>query len=367
MRRDMISSSQVTAIVASATIGVAILGLPARTARIAGPDAWLSIVVGAFATAGVAWAIVSLARRFPGQTFVSYARDLLGPAIGTTLVVLFALAELSAGALVIRTFGEAVVSVVLTETPLETLVVIMVLLTAYLALQRVIVFARVMEFHFHMMVLTLSLFAATVLGRVSMPNLYPVLGKGLKPVLIGTWDSLPAWVGFETMLYHLGYAVSPREATRATLLGVVAVGMAYLVITVETVAIFGAGHMKVLQWPVLEAMKFAHVPGMIFERLESVFLVVWMAAAFTTAGALVYTSIRSLGDALNLSDHSPLVPASVPILYGLAMLSPNPIVTTAVTSVVAKVVGLYTVFLLAVLYVAAGIAAARRRGRDDGA
>ncbi|MGE5485220.1 MAG: GerAB/ArcD/ProY family transporter [Ignavibacteriales bacterium] len=366
MNRDTLSTNQVMSIVAQAMLGVSILTVPGVVSRIAGPDAWLSFLITWAAVSGVAAVTVSLSLRFPGETLVGYSSRILGKRLGVLVSVVFGLLETISGALVARVFAEAVGAVILVRAPIEVLSGAMVLLTLYLSLQRVRVFGRVNAFFFPGICLVFALFIAGTYGYAHLANLTPVLRRGLAPVLGGVAQSVLAFQGFEVMLYFLGFADKPRENMRASLTGISLVGGAYVATVAGVTGVFGPQHLSRLQWPVLEAIKVLGGESALgIERFEALFITVWMIAAFTTVGALVYTGVRILSEITGLQHSNLLVPLIGPLVYVTGLAPENVFSALGIASRVSVAIVLYATFISLVMYVVA--VATGKRGDGGGA
>jgi spore germination protein len=94
----------------------------------------------------------------------------------------------------------------------------------------------------------------------------------------------------------------------------------------STLAVFGTEEMKNLLWPTLELAKTASLPLVFIERLDPVFLAVWVTAVFTAIMASFYTAVRGLAHFFNFKNHYILTTLLVPIIYLLAMQPPNIVV-----------------------------------------
>ncbi|NPV70908.1 MAG: GerAB/ArcD/ProY family transporter [Firmicutes bacterium] len=365
MNRETISANQIMSIVASSLIGVSILALPSSVARVAGPDGWISFLLAWAGSMAALYLVVALARRFPGESLLQYSIHILGRPAGTAATFLFGVVELVSSALVTRVFSEAVVSAVLPEAPHEVICAAMTALVAYLSLQRVRVFARVHELFLVPILVTFGLFILSVYQNAYLANITPVLARGAGPVLAGVARTSLAFQGFEIMLLFFAYAANPGEIARSSLLGLSLAGVLYVTAIAGVTAVFGPEHLKSLQWPMLEAIRIVGAsPGVGFERIESLFMTVWMIAAFTSAGALGYAGIRALSDAIGWQDATLSVPVFSPVLYAISLAPSNLFSVLDASSLSGQVAIVYTVLLTITLL---GVAVIRRRRGDSGA
>ena len=89
--------------------------------------------------------LTKLGLRFPRHSLMEYSNMILGAILGRLLSLLFLVYWFLLTAILVRTFGEMVITAILPNTPLEIIIGIMLLLGAQLAAQDIKVFARIHE------------------------------------------------------------------------------------------------------------------------------------------------------------------------------------------------------------------------------
>jgi spore germination protein len=166
-------------------------------------------------------------------------------------------------------------------------------------------------------------------------------------------------------MYH------PNKAYRGSVIGVGIAGGLYLILIYSTLSVFGTEEMKNLMWPTLELAKTAALPAFFIERLDPIFLAVWVTAVFCAIFAAYYISIQAFGHFFRMRDHRVFSIAGLPIVYVLASLPSN--VHQLYTIV--KIVGLcglpltfgYPLILLLTHWARGGKLKADKRARKAGA
>jgi spore germination protein len=116
---------------------------------------------------------------------------------------------------------------------------------------------------------------------------------------------------------------SPKKALKASFWGILVSGGLYLLIVIATVAIFGPEEIKQIFWPTLELARTTAIPGNILQRLDIIFLAVWVLAVFTTLFSSYYFSIHSIKELFGLKDHKMLSYFILPFVFFMAMLPQN--------------------------------------------
>ena len=114
-KQKQITPRQATAIMASTIVGVGILTLPREVTAAAGSDGHLATILGDLAALILAF-LTKLGMR-PGQSLVEYSDLVLGRFLGKILSAAFIIYWLLLAAIIVRIFGEMVITTILTNTP----------------------------------------------------------------------------------------------------------------------------------------------------------------------------------------------------------------------------------------------------------
>lgn len=135
----------------------------------------------------------------------------------------------------------------------------------YLIMSGINSIARMFEIIFPITFFIFLLISFMSIGIFEIDNLRPVLGLGIKPVLDGV-------------------------VTRT--------------------------------WPTIDLMRSFEISGLIFERFESLLLVIWIMQIFATYTISYYAAALGLAQLFKKSIH-PFIFALIPIIYIIAMTSKN--------------------------------------------
>ncbi|HEX6972710.1 MAG TPA: GerAB/ArcD/ProY family transporter [Limnochordia bacterium] len=319
-----ITRYQVFALTAGSIIGVGVLVLPRWIVERAGSGAALAMGIGSLLALGLAWLWSKAMEQYPTVGPRAVARTAgVGHAARVVLAVALGGFYLVAAAMVAREFGEVVVSAILTQTPLEVTVLLLLGLSAYMVRQSIQAQMRVFELLLPLMVFPGVLIAFFSLQNARALNLLPVWGNHPS----GLWSaSLIALGSFEGMMVSAMVVTipgRPRRLVGPMLWAVVVSLFVYILVTTATLAVFGPQETRELMWPTLELARITSLPGNILERIEALFLAVWVAAVFTTlAGALLTVAVIA-ARVMRLANHREVVPWLLPILYVIAMVPRN--------------------------------------------
>ena len=159
------------------------------------------------------------------------------------------------------------------------------------------------------------------IGIFEIDNLRPVLGLGIKPVLDGIKTTSLAYTYPEIMLILLVFMEQRNKAVKAILVGISIPLIFYVITVVMVIGALSIDGVVTRTWPTIDLMRSFEISGLIFERFESLLLVIWIMQIFATYTISYYAT--ALGLAQLLKRNSSVYFALIPIIYIIAMTSKN--------------------------------------------
>ncbi|WP_373229302.1 endospore germination permease [Cohnella sp.] len=318
-----ITMIQAAAILVSTIIGVGVLPIPLFAVEAADSGAPLVTLLGAMLAFVGLVLVALLGMRFPKKSIVQYSEDIIGkwPSwIGSVCVIGFfaVLTSLTA-----REFGEVVITAVLTKTPLEVTVIVMLLLAAISTRNDITTFAYIHHFYFPLLLFPVLLIVALSLKSAEPINLQPIWGNEHKEILGGVLTIAALFQGSFILTTVIPAMRRPDKALKASLWGFLIAGGLYVTIVAATVSVFGAEEIKNLLWPTLELAKATSLPANILERLDAAFLAVWVTAVFTTLFSSYFIAIKEVSKLFRLRDHKMFSFFLLPVVFFMAMIPQN--------------------------------------------
>lgn len=315
-----ITTFQASAILVSTIIGVGVLALPRIAVEAANTGAPLVTLLGMILAGMGLWIVTVLGIRFPNQSIVKYSEDVLGKGfarVGSVFIIGF-FAVLTA--LTSREFGEVIVTAVLKRTPTEIIIITVLLLAVHAARKEITVFAYIHNFYLPFIIGPVLVITALSLKNSQFLYLQPIWGNELKGMWTGVLTVAALFQGSFIFTLVIPAMNHPEKARKAAFWGILIAGGIYVLVVTAVVSVFGPGETKLLLWPTLELAKMTSLPGQMLERLDAVFLIVWVTAVFTTLLSSYYLTIRAARDLFHLKDHKMLTAFAFPFIYIVAMV-----------------------------------------------
>ena len=142
------------------------------------------------------------------------------------------------------------------------------------------------------------------IGIFEIDNLRPVLGLGIKPVLDGIKTTSLAYTGPEIMLILFGiYGTTKEKAVKAILVGISISLIFYVITVVMVIGALSIDGVVTRTWPTIDLMRSFEISGLIFERFESLLLVIWIMQIFATYTISYYAAALGLAQLFKKSIH----------------------------------------------------------------
>ncbi|RKD31386.1 GerAB/ArcD/ProY family transporter [Thermohalobacter berrensis] len=321
--KDKISTIQATLAISATIIGVGILTLPRTAGKAVGtPDIWLAVLLGGLIVLVFGYIVAKLSQRFPDKTFFEYSLDITGKSIGYLINIFIVVYFTLLAAYEARILAELIRTYLLSRTPIEVIITIFISVGVYLVVGGINPLVRIFEFFFPIVVF-LFLFTMFIgLSIFELENLRPVLGQGIMPVLKGVQATALSYLGFEIMLIFTSFMEKPKDAVKATFIGISLTIVCYLITVVVAIGGLTVKEAQSLTWPTAAVAAEGEIPGAFLERFEVFFTIMWTLAIFTTYAIAHYISGLGLGQIFK-RNINPFIYGLVPVIYIIAMAPQN--------------------------------------------
>ena len=205
----------------------------------------------------------------------------------------------------LRSMAEVIRYLFLEGTPKWAIIMIFMWVSLYLIIGGINPIARLFEIILPMTVILFLVVAFMSIKIFEIDNLRPVLGDGVIPVLKGVKTTALAFSGPEIMLLLIPFMNQPKKAVKALLVGVSIPLIFYVITVVMVIGALSVDGVVTRTWPTLDLIRSFEISGLIFERFESLLLVVWIMQIFTTFTVTILCSCFRAGSTYE-KEHSPI-------------------------------------------------------------
>lgn len=317
---DRITTAQAAVIIINYILGAGILTLPRTTVEaVKTPDVWISILISGGLVFISGMIIVILCRKFPGKTIFQFAQEITGKWISVVLAAAIISYFVTIAAFEIRIMAEVTGLYLLEGTPKWAIILVFMWIGFYLISGGINSIARLYEI---ILPITLVFFTISILLSIrifDIDNLRPVLGSGIVPILKGVKSTLLAFTGYEILLVVMAFMSFPKKGMKAMSAGILTSLGIYLITLIMVLGGLSIDGVVTKTWPTLDLMRSFEMEGLIFERFESLLLVIWIMQIFSTYTITHYAA--SLGCAQLLKKKmQPFMLGMLPVIYIIAMV-----------------------------------------------
>lgn len=148
-------------------------------------DAWIAIFLASLAGVLIFIFNTYLASLYPQQILFDMFKKGFGKHIGMIVTCLYVVFFLLNCAMVARDWGELMVSTIFARTPMEVVILLIIIASGYILLLGIEVFGRIAEIFMPYFLLILLFIGLGLLfsKEIKISNLEPILGEGIQPVL----------------------------------------------------------------------------------------------------------------------------------------------------------------------------------------
>ncbi|WP_375104693.1 GerAB/ArcD/ProY family transporter [Paenibacillus sp. RS8] len=321
--KDRITAVQATIILANYTIAAGVLTLPRTIVEASGaPDVWIAVFLGGVASFLFGLIIVKLSQRFPGQTFFQYIGKIIGKPLGTVLSLGVIGYFLSIAGFEIRSVQEVTSFFLLEGTPPWAIVATFMWIAFYLCRGGINAITSMCRL---IVPITWTVFLGVCLLSFEvfdLNNLLPVLGDGLEPVWKGIKPTILTFTAGEAMLFVVAFMDKPQKAVKVIIAGTCISTIFYVLAVVATIGAFSIDGVLTRTWPFLDLVRSFEVNYLIFERFESLLLVIWIMQIFCTLCIAIYAAALGLSQIIHKNFKSCLL-ALLPVVYVVSRIPPN--------------------------------------------
>ncbi|MFA5523483.1 MAG: endospore germination permease [Tissierellales bacterium] len=359
-KNNKISNLQVAFLMGHTIIGVGILSLPSTLAEVLGTSGWVAVVIaGAIAIIPVTM-ISKLMAMYEGKNIFEISSHIIGRPLTYVALTLVIIDALGQGAFVTRIFGEVIKMFLLFSTPLEVILLTMLLTVVYTVRSEVEGVARFSMIVIPFIVIPILIMSTVLIPDLDFTNLLPIFK--VNPVQI--FNSIPSiffsFGGIELLLIYMYYSKNPKSALKYNIGVVIAVTVLYLFSFFISLARFGEKGLAAQLWPLLSLSKAIQFPSAFIENVEGIIMAIWVIIAFTTLMSTMFSMTVLLGKMCKVEESKYFTLPLLPLIYFLSLIPGNVVLIYDFIQVFTYIFGTFALLLYpTVLYT---LAVLKRKG-----
>lgn len=343
---DKISNYQLSVIIILAIIEAGMVALPAVLVREVESDAWILSIITGLVNILFLYIVSKAAQKTSIQGFVGCLRSLFGKIVGTILVIPTLVYFLLILGFESRLFGETVKIYFLERTPIEFIIMPIIIEAVFLAKGGIEVIGRFFEAVFFPLILINVLLTLIAIPKNDFTNLLPIFSADIKEYFSAIITGSNSFFGYELLLIISPYIKEPKKMFKVSSKSLLLITGFYTLAVILDLGKFGAEETKSLMFPVIALAKAVDVPGSIFERAEGILMAIWVLFVFTTMTMLTYLYSVVGAEIIGHKGIKHIATLYIPVVYLFGLLGDSVVQVFRNINVVDSTLGVYTVIIL---------------------
>lgn len=301
MRKINIHPVQIMTATISATLGISILAIQRELVKIANQDAWISMLLGSMIAVLLSMFVTyNLAKLYPKNDFPRISLLVLGKLAGRVVLAFYLVIGLATGGFSLRIFVHTLKIFLLDRTPVTALVILIAVGIISVVKRGLNAIIGSIDFMFPTFLIPLIMLIVLPVARVDIGNLKPVLFENTMNVLKGTIPSFSVFIGCGIVNYLHPYVSDIKGIFRWLVIGMLVSTVLYVSVTAMTIMLFGSEEIKILMYPTLILSKSIEFPVTVFERLETLIVIIWIPGFFAWLILYTYAMVRNTCEIFSL-------------------------------------------------------------------
>ncbi len=300
-----ITPRQYMFILIGSAIGSGIFSLPREAGSEALQDGWIAVLMGVFSALLSLVLIVKVCKKYPDLTIYEITERLAGKWMAIIFTIGFVIYTFFIAALSIRIFSEITSLFLLTHTPVIVIMSIYMLFVVYAIKGGAQYIGRFNEFIFIFLILSILLMLPS-LSEGYYTNIFPIGEAGAKKILKAFMKTAFSYASVEVTFVYYSMVTEKDKILKYGTAAMCITAFIYTLVTAICIVVFGASMLQKIIWPPILLYKIVDVP--IIERLDLLFLLLWIALAVRPAINFSFASAYSILQILGLKENRfPLV------------------------------------------------------------
>jgi spore germination protein (amino acid permease) len=295
---------------------------PTYVVQIVGTAGWLMTLISAFTTGAAFFFVYRLLRLFPGKNIIEINTYVLGNVIGSVFSILLSFILFVTATLNLREFTEVINVYVLPSSPPDFILYLFItvlIILSFLGLETLVRFSKLMAY------ILLAGFLIIIILSIKyfdLSNMFPFFGHGFNETFINGIKRSSAYGEIMIIAVIAKSLQGIKYVKKASIATLILTGCIVTLSLLSFSLTFPYYVGQEITAPIYLLSSIIEY-GDFFQRVESLFLLVWIICSVISITASFYGSLFINSFILSLNDKKPLIIPCAIILTILAMLPQN--------------------------------------------
>ncbi len=345
MSNSKFNTKEAISLVLVITIAHSLLSLPKKLLENQKSAVILNIAYVSILAVAFAYLVYKLMKSFAGQDIIDISEFLGGKFLRNLLGLVFIAYLTFTGSILLRNFCESIKIVYFPNT--KVTFIIAMFIVAVVIVCSLDFKSSVKTTYLIIPIVSLSMIFLFIsnLKNFSTDRMFPILGDGITNTFITGLGNLYSFGGL-LLLYFLPPNLKDPGKFKKVAITSIILSAIYLLITISIVLFMFAYFVKIDEiLPLFSAARYIEF-GSFFQRLESVFLLIWFMIFACYLSIVIIFSVEIFKKMTNLKDSKPIVPFFALLLFGTSLIPKNYAVTSFLEADIYPFVNIGIIFIL---------------------
>lgn len=304
MSKEIISDKSAIRIIVLFIFGSSLI-LP--TGSQAGSDLWLASLAAIVMVIPILLVYSRILYLYPGQDLFDILITVFGKIIGKFLCVIFTWFAFHLGVLVIRNFGEFIITVSFPDTPMIIPMLFLGILSSWIIKEGIEVLARWSALFFLLNAPAPTLVFLALIPEMDLNNIFPIMYDGVKPFLAGAYSAF-SFPFAETIIFTMiFFCLKSRKSSYKVLIpGVLLGGIPLVGISLAEILVLGPDLYGSSFYPNHSVATKVRI-GDFIERLEVLALIAALTGGFVKISVCLLAASNGVAKIFGLKDYKSVV------------------------------------------------------------
>lgn len=303
---------QLFAFILQTQIGIAVLSFPYDLHKAAGADGWISVLVAGAVVQLLLVGYAMLCQRFPRQNLYQFIPLIVGKWLGNVLNVVYILHFTFTSCLILLLEMVIVELWILPHMTPGLIIVANCIVCLYMAKENIRIIARYNALITLLIIVMLGIMM-TSFSQMDYRYLLPVGQGGFHAIMLGVKSSLLSFLGFEVLLVLNSDIQAKGKSLIPPILWANGVATAFFMIMVLVCYLnFSPESLRFIPQPVPYYLNGISLPFL--ERLDLLFLSIWLVKVTSTQISYLYSAGKGLGLLFHRNEHKKAIYYLVPLV-----------------------------------------------------
>ena len=321
-----------------------ILNTPKDLIENGGSSSWLNVIYISIVAIIFVLIICKLYKNFIGKDILDIAEFIGGNFFKRLTSLIFFLLFIYVTALVIRNFSDSLQKIFLQNTPITY---IMLFFIIGMICANKLGFSAIIKINmFTVIIVLLSIFIIflTPISFFNVSNLFPIFGNGIDQTFLSGITNIFAFSGITYLYFLMPLLNKPEHFNKIAIISIV-ISSIYLFLSV--ISLLGLFSYLITSEDIFSILLITRVIslGAIFERLDALFLLIWILTFLTYLSFILYFSLYTYKKFTNSSNQNGPIYTIAALIFTLALYPKNVIEINFLENEVLKVLVISLIFV----------------------